>query len=88
VRAGAGGCGPARAGADGRNRGPTAGSKLDAANVFPGQIVTTLEPLSAFYEAEPYHQNYAARNAAQPYVLFTASPKVAKLKEAFPETGQ
>jgi peptide-methionine (S)-S-oxide reductase len=60
-------------------------AQLDAATVFPDKIVTTLEPLQAFYEAEPYHQNYAARNPAQPYVLFTALPKVAKLKETFPE---
>jgi peptide-methionine (S)-S-oxide reductase len=60
-------------------------AQLDAAAVFPDKIVTTLEPLQAFYEAEPYHQNYAARNPAQPYVLFTALPKVAKLKETFPE---
>jgi peptide-methionine (S)-S-oxide reductase len=60
-------------------------AQLDAAKVFPDKIVTTLEPLQAFYEAEPYHQNYAARNPAQPYVLFTALPKVEKLKETFPE---
>ena len=60
-------------------------AQLDAANVFSQPIVTTLEPLEAFFEAEPYHQNYAARNPAQPYVLFTALPKVEKLKETFPE---
>ena len=60
-------------------------AQLEAAGVFREPIVTTLEPHDAFYEAEPYHQNYAARNPAQPYILFTALPKVEKLKETFPE---
>jgi peptide-methionine (S)-S-oxide reductase len=58
--------------------------QLDAAHVFPKPIVTTLEPLERFYEAEPYHQNYAARNPAQPYVAFVAAPKVEKLRSRLP----
>jgi peptide-methionine (S)-S-oxide reductase len=54
--------------------------QLDAARVFPKPIVTTLEPLEAFYEAEAYHQNYAARNPSQPYVAAVAAPKVAKAR--------
>ncbi|MGH9315064.1 MAG: peptide-methionine (S)-S-oxide reductase MsrA [Vicinamibacterales bacterium] len=59
--------------------------QLDDARVFPGPIVTTLEPLDAFYEAEPYHQNYAARNPAQPYVAYVAAPKVEKLRSRLPD---
>lgn len=59
--------------------------QLDDARVFPGPIVTTLEPLEAFFEAEPYHQNYAARNPAQPYVAFVAAPKVEKLRSRLPD---
>lgn len=59
--------------------------QLDDARVFPRPIVTTLEPLDAFYEAEPYHQNYAARNPAQPYVAFVAAPKVEKLRSRLAE---
>jgi len=55
--------------------------QLGEAKVFPAPIVTTVEPLDAFYEAEAYHQNYAARNPAQPYILFTALPKVEKLRD-------
>jgi peptide-methionine (S)-S-oxide reductase len=54
--------------------------QIDAARVFPKPIVTTLEPLEAFYEAEAYHQNYAARNPSQPYVAAVAAPKVAKAR--------
>jgi peptide-methionine (S)-S-oxide reductase len=57
--------------------------QLDAAGVFPAPIVTRLEPLEAFYEAEAYHQDYAARNPAQPYIAFAAAPKVEKLRKGF-----
>lgn len=59
--------------------------QLTDARAFAAPIVTTLEPLDAFYEAEPYHQNYAARNPAQPYILFTALPKVEKLRDGYGE---
>jgi peptide-methionine (S)-S-oxide reductase len=45
--------------------------------------VTTLEPLEAFYEAEDYHQDYAARNPTQPYIAHVSAPKVEKLKQNF-----
>jgi peptide-methionine (S)-S-oxide reductase len=57
--------------------------QLDAARVFDAPIATTLEPLEGFFPAEAYHQNYAARNPGQPYILFTALPKVGKVHEAF-----
>ena len=42
-----------------------------------------LEPLVAFHDAETYHQDYAARNPAQPYIAAVAAPKVAKLHKQF-----
>lgn len=59
--------------------------QLDAARVFPSPIATTLEPLEGFYEAEAYHQNYAARNPEQPYIAYTAAPKVEKLMTKLPD---
>jgi peptide-methionine (S)-S-oxide reductase len=59
--------------------------QLDEAHMFPDRIVTTLEPLEAFYEAEPYHQNYAERNPDQPYIAVVAAPKVEKLRSRLPE---
>lgn len=59
-------------------------AQLDAAQVFTAPIVTTIES-GAFYPAEVYHQNFVARNPAQPYVAAVALPKVAKLEAAFPE---
>ena len=57
--------------------------QLNEARVFTGPIVTTLEPLTAFYVAEDYHQDYAARNPDQPYIVYVAQPKVEKLRENF-----
>ncbi|HYR92326.1 MAG TPA: peptide-methionine (S)-S-oxide reductase MsrA [Terriglobia bacterium] len=57
--------------------------QLNEARVFAGPIVTTLEPLEAFHVAEDYHQDYAARNPGQPYIMFVAQPKVEKLREHF-----
>lgn len=55
--------------------------ELNERGAFPGPIVTTLEPLTAFYPAEPYHQDYARRNPDQPYIQFQAIPKVCKVRE-------
>jgi peptide-methionine (S)-S-oxide reductase len=55
-------------------------AQLTAAKVFDAPIVTTLEPLEAFYEAEEYHHDYAARNPNQPYIRGVSDPKVKKLK--------
>ncbi len=57
--------------------------QLDEAKVFAAPIATTLEPLVAFHDAETYHQDYAARNPAQPYIAAVAAPKVSKLRKQF-----
>ncbi len=49
------------------------------------QIVTTVEPLTAFYPAETYHQDYARRNPDQPYIEYTSKPHVEAIKEKFPD---
>jgi len=59
--------------------------QLDEAGVFDAPIATTLEPLDAFYTAEAYHQDFAARNPGQPYVQFSAAPKLEKLARAHPQ---
>jgi peptide-methionine (S)-S-oxide reductase len=59
--------------------------QLNEAGVFHDPIVTTLEPLKAFYAAEEYHQDYAARNPDQPYIAYIAQPKVEALRENFAE---
>src|SRR6201997_1787498 len=65
-------------------------AQLDHAKVFSRPIVTTVVQLQAFYPAEAYHQNYAALHPNQPYILFNDAPKVAHLRQEFPDlyTGQ
>jgi peptide-methionine (S)-S-oxide reductase len=58
--------------------------QLDQAKVFGGPIVTEVAPLSAFYPAEAYHQNYLALHPNQPYIVFHDMPKLAALKQQFP----
>jgi len=57
--------------------------QLDAAKLFDKKIVTEVVPLDRFYEAEAYHQNYAARNPGQPYIAFNALPKVKKVRQYY-----
>jgi peptide-methionine (S)-S-oxide reductase len=58
--------------------------QLDKAGIFTSKIVTTLEPLEAFYVAEEYHQGYAAQHPNQPYIAAVSMPKVLKLRKYFP----
>ena len=58
-------------------------AQLSEAKVFEAPIVTTLEPLEQFFEAEDYHQRFVARNPSQPYVAAIAMPKVKKLEKNF-----
>ena len=57
--------------------------KLTADKTFPKDIVTTVEPLTTFYPAEDYHQNYYRNNSTQPYCQFTIDPKIAKLRQQY-----
>jgi len=57
--------------------------QLNAAGAYPSPVVTTVEDTSPFFPAETYHQNFAARNPAQPYVAAVALPKVDKLERYF-----
>jgi peptide-methionine (S)-S-oxide reductase len=54
--------------------------QLNKARVFDRPIVTEVVPLEAFFEAETYHQDYAARNPLNPYIVINAQPKVRKLR--------
>ena len=55
-------------------------AQIEAARLFDAPIQTELVPLEAFYEAEDYHHDYAARNPSQPYIRMVAQPKVDKLR--------
>jgi peptide-methionine (S)-S-oxide reductase len=57
--------------------------QLEQAGVYGRPIVTRLEPLREFFEAEGYHQNYAELHPDQPYIAAVAAPKVEKLRAYF-----
>ena len=56
-------------------------AELNAAGVWPAPIVTEVVPLTAFYPAEKYHQEYYRRNPNQPYCHAVISPKVDKFRK-------
>lgn len=57
--------------------------ELNEAKAYANPIVTTLEPLTQFFEAEDYHKNYYERNQGQPYCMVVINPKIKKFKEKF-----
>jgi len=59
-------------------------AQLTARHAWPGKIVTAIEPLKAFYPAEPYHQHYLTRHPDQPYIVFNDLPKLGRLKQLYP----
>jgi peptide-methionine (S)-S-oxide reductase len=61
-------------------------AELTGSGVYERPIVTTLEPLTAFYEAEDYHQSYVCVNPRQGYVRAVAMPKVDKVRAKFADS--
>lgn len=48
---------------------------------FEAKIVTEISPLTIFYEAEAYHQDYYRNNQEQGYCSFVITPKLQKLRK-------
>jgi peptide-methionine (S)-S-oxide reductase len=59
--------------------------QLNGAHVFEKAIATQLSPLTQFYAAEEYHQNFIARNPTYPYIVVHDLPKIKALQKQFPE---
>lgn len=57
--------------------------ELNAAKAYPDPIVTEITPVSNFYGAEDYHQNYYNANGDAPYCRAVIQPKVDKLEKVF-----
>lgn len=58
-------------------------AELEREKVFDDPIVTEIAPLTAFYPAEAYHQDYFAQHPNQPYCAAVIAPKVAKMRKAY-----
>lgn len=59
--------------------------EIDASTDKGDPVVTTVEPLKEFYEAETYHQDYFAKNPENAYCNLVVSPKVEKVQQQFAE---
>jgi len=57
--------------------------KLNEEKAFDNPVVTQVAPLTKFYIAEDYHQNYYNNNKTQGYCMFVVGPKVEKFKKIF-----
>jgi peptide-methionine (S)-S-oxide reductase len=57
--------------------------ELDSSGAFDDPIVTEISPLTNYYPAENYHQNYFNNNGSQPYCAFLIRPKLDKFKKVF-----
>jgi peptide-methionine (S)-S-oxide reductase len=57
--------------------------QLTEAKAFAAPVVTTLEPLTTFYPAEPYHQDFVKLNPDHPYIVQNALPKIKKVHQKF-----
>jgi peptide-methionine (S)-S-oxide reductase len=60
-------------------------AQLNQAKVFRKAIVTQVVPVSGFYPAEAYHQDYLRRNPYNPYIVVNDLPKLGQLKKQFPD---
>jgi uncharacterized protein len=58
-------------------------AQLGRAGAFRRPIVTELSPLTEFYPAEAYHQNYGTLHPDDPYIAFYDLPMAENLKRLF-----
>ncbi|MDQ3459009.1 MAG: peptide-methionine (S)-S-oxide reductase MsrA [Deinococcota bacterium] len=58
-------------------------AEFDRAGTWGAPIITELAPLTEFYPAEAYHQDYYAQNQNQPYCRAVIAPKVAKVRQKY-----
>jgi peptide-methionine (S)-S-oxide reductase len=60
-------------------------AKLDRAKAYSDPIVTQVVVLKGFFPAEAYHQNYLEQHPDNPYIVINDLPKLALLREKFPQ---
>jgi peptide-methionine (S)-S-oxide reductase len=60
-------------------------AQLTAAKAFRRPITTRVDPLSGFFPAEAYHQDYLVHHPDAPYIATYDMPKVDALKRLYPD---
>lgn len=58
-------------------------AEMGTEGTWPEPVVTAVEPLSNYFEAEQYHRDYYENNPQQPYCAMVVGPKLAKFKQTF-----
>jgi peptide-methionine (S)-S-oxide reductase len=58
-------------------------NELGEAQMWQNPIVTEIVPISNYYRAEDYHQEYFENNPNQPYCRAVVAPKVAKFRKYY-----
>lgn len=58
-------------------------TKLNNEKVYDKPVVTQVQPITIFYPAEEYHQNYYRLNSEQGYCQYVIQPKLEKFKKVF-----
>ena len=56
---------------------------LEAKNIFEDKIVTEVNDIVPFYEAENYHHDFFKKNPQNPYCQAVINPKLKKLRSNF-----
>jgi methionine-S-sulfoxide reductase len=59
-------------------------AQLDKTGLYPRSIVTRVDPLKGFYEAEAYHQDYLINHPSNPYIVINDLPKVRNFERTLP----
>ena len=57
--------------------------QLDAAKIYDKPVAVHVEPLTKFYPAEDYHQNYVEHHPDETYVREVSMPKIKRVREQF-----
>ena len=58
-------------------------AELNKSGVWSKPVITSIEPLKNYYEAEDYHQNYFNANPDQLYCRYVIQPKLEKFEKVF-----
>jgi len=69
--------------ADDEQTGLFEAARARASEAWDGGVVTTVEPLTTWYDAEEHHQDFFAKNPGQGYCTAVAVPKVTKIRKAY-----
>jgi peptide-methionine (S)-S-oxide reductase len=58
-------------------------AEMEASGIYTQRIVTEVLPVTNYWPAEDYHQDYFENNPGQGYCVAVAAPKVAKFRKTF-----